>query len=83
MFEFFKKKQKPKVVENIGPDVPKVKIRAVIDSYRMTRRYDIDGKQEVEMVVYAGSDAIHSPVNRQIQELFPVGTEVYLVMEKK
>lgn len=84
MFEFFKKKPvKPRVVENIGPDIPKVKIRGVIDSYRLNGKYNSDGMEEVEMVLTVGRDFVHSIVNRQMQMLYPVGTEVYLVMEKK
>ena len=76
MFGWFKKKPKLKVVENIGPDVPKVRFRGVVDGYnRMGDR--------VEMDLMIGSVSVVCPVNLEIQKLFPVGTEVWLVMEKR
>lgn len=75
MFGWFKK-PKLKVVENIGPDVPKVKIRGVIDGYNRV------GKT-VEMDLEVDYRTISIPVGPEVQHLFPVGTEVWLVMEKK
>lgn len=73
---FRRKKKEPLIREKVTADVPKVKIRGVVDSY--SRRGDM-----VEMDLTVGRASICCPVGKEIQALFPVGTEVYLVMEKK
>lgn len=75
MFGFFKKKRV--VVEHIGPDAPKVKIAGSVHAYSM------DGGALTMTISMRDQDALKIPVPASVQSLFPVGSGLWLVVEKK
>ncbi len=79
MFVFTKQEKKRRIIENVGPDLPRVLINAHIQSYVMNERKDI------VMYLNIGNDLhdIHVIVPEMVPRRFPLGTDVELVMQPK
>jgi hypothetical protein len=68
------KPKKSTVVENIGPDAPKIRLAAEIISYAM-----VDGKLKMSFQIgeHVYTTEVPSPVPRH----YPLGTSIRLVVE--
>lgn len=80
MFIFTKQEMKKKrIIENIGPDLPRVLINAHIQSYVM------NDKKDIVMYLNIGNDLhdIHVIVPEMVPRRFPLGSDVELVMQPK
>jgi hypothetical protein len=70
------KPKKPRVVENVGPDAPKILIAAEITSYALH-----DGELHMIFLV---EDIVHTvPVPKSVPKHYPLGTSIRLVVEKQ
>ena len=76
MWPFEKKQEKPKqvVVEQIGPDAPKIRIAAEITSYAMEA-----GK--LLMSFRIGEHTFKTEVPATVPKHYPLGTSIRLVVE--
>lgn len=76
---YYKKKGKKRVIENVGPELPRVVLRASIKSYMM------NDKKDIIMYLNFGDDLpdIKITVPEIVPRRFPIGTDVDLVMQLK